>query len=209
MAKGRHPLTVKPQGTPKPSPVVEVRTTIDPLKAHLSASDSEVCHRDINGFVVPRPGVPREKRLPLILTEQEAKIDHAVSHSAFRPLSGPWMHAIRNLEETPTCNIPPTHHFLVAGSQCLMTFRGTHTGPFRGIPPTGKQGEIKVVKPVAQHCAIFAWDRPVDKLKGASIAWKPLYSRSLQTATFATSPPWRLLPIWRTSSGPALCKSSS
>lgn len=81
----------------------------------------------------------------------------------------------------------------VADEACViyeMTFRGTHTGPFRGIPPTGRQGEIKVVKPVAQHCAISTWDRPADKLKGASIAWKPLYSRSLQTATFATSPPW-------------------
>ena len=26
-----------------------------------------------------------------------------------------------------------------------MTFRGTHTGPFRSIPPTGKHGEIKGV----------------------------------------------------------------
>ncbi len=79
---------------------MEVRSTIDPLKARLSASDSEVCHRGINGFVVLGPGVPREKRLPLILIEEEAKstFDHAVSHSAFRPLSGPWTHAIRNLE---------------------------------------------------------------------------------------------------------------
>ncbi len=46
----------------------------------MSASDSEVCHRGINGFVVLGPGVPREKRLPLI--EEEAKIDHAVSHIA-------------------------------------------------------------------------------------------------------------------------------
>lgn len=26
-----------------------------------------------------------------------------------------------------------------------MTFRGTHTGPFRGIPPTGRSGEVKGV----------------------------------------------------------------
>lgn len=36
----------------------------------------------------------------------------------------------------------------VADEACViyeMTFRGTHTGPFRGIPPTGRQGEIKGV----------------------------------------------------------------
>ncbi len=38
----------------------EVRSTTDPLKARLSASDSEVCHRGINGFVILGPGVPRE-----------------------------------------------------------------------------------------------------------------------------------------------------
>ena len=36
----------------------------------------------------------------------------------------------------------------VADESCViyeMTFRGTHTGPFRGIPPTGRSGEIKGV----------------------------------------------------------------
>ncbi|KRT69854.1 MAG: hypothetical protein XU15_C0008G0078 [candidate division NC10 bacterium CSP1-5] len=36
----------------------------------------------------------------------------------------------------------------VADDSCViyeMTFRGTHTGTFRGIPPTGRSGEIKGV----------------------------------------------------------------
>lgn len=36
----------------------------------------------------------------------------------------------------------------VADETCViyeMTFRGTHTGTFRGIPPTGRSGEIKGV----------------------------------------------------------------
>lgn len=36
----------------------------------------------------------------------------------------------------------------VADDSCViyeMTFRGTHTGSFRGIPPTGRSGEIKGV----------------------------------------------------------------
>ncbi len=32
--KGKAPLTVKPQGTPKPSPMVEGRSTTDPLASH-------------------------------------------------------------------------------------------------------------------------------------------------------------------------------
>lgn len=47
----------------------------------------------------------------------------------------------------------------VADGACViyeMTFRGTHTGTFRGIPPTGRRGEIKgvVVFPMKEGKAL-------------------------------------------------------